>query len=106
MGDPINMTLILVKQKSVIFHDVEWRSEHFSNLLIFIFSDEFSSQDEEDDINGSRSSIQDANRRPASKASMPKIISRCKAIYAYTPKLDDELEINPGLWVTLQSLLF
>lgn len=27
---------------------------------------------------------------------MPKIISRCKAIYAYTPKLDDELEINPG----------
>lgn len=28
---------------------------------------------------------------------MPKIISRCKAIYAYSPNLDDELEINPGL---------
>lgn len=23
-------------------------------------------------------------------------MSRCKAIYAYSPKLDDELEINPG----------
>lgn len=26
----------------------------------------------------------------------PKIISRCKAIYSYTPKLSDELRINPG----------
>lgn len=66
-------------------------------LFFFLFfPDEFSSQDEDDDINGSRNSIQNANRRPTSKASMPKIISRCKAIYAYTPKLDDELEINPG----------
>lgn len=64
--------------------------------IISFFLDEFSSQDEDDDINGSRNSIQDASRRPASKVSMPKIISRCKAIYAYTPKLDDELEINPG----------
>lgn len=69
--------------------------------IYLFFPDEFSSQDEDDDINGSRNSIQDANRRSASKASMPKIISRCKAIYAYTPKLDDELEINPGLLTML-----
>lgn len=58
-------------------------------------SDEFSSQDEDDEIS-SRNSVQGINRRQTPNPSTPKIISRCKAIYAYSPKLDDELEINPG----------
>ncbi|XP_031629181.1 uncharacterized protein LOC116344673 [Contarinia nasturtii] len=58
--------------------------------------DEFSSQDEEDEIS-SRNSVQGTTyRRPTPNPSTPKIISHCKAIYAYSPKLDDELEINPG----------
>lgn len=59
-----------------------------------IISDEFSSQDEDDELHGSRNSIQAVNRRET--PSMPKIIGRCRAIYTYKPKLDDELEINPG----------
>lgn len=43
--------------------------------------DEFSSQDE-DDSDG---------QKP-----VPIVISRCKAIYSYTPKLYDELELTPG----------
>lgn len=66
--------------------------KNFNGFIHFIsFPDEFSSQDEDDEIGGSRNSIQGANRH-----NTPKIISRCKAIYAYSPKLDDELEINPG----------
>lgn len=85
----INMILILV-----CFGDLIFRGR---NLNEYIVLDEFSSQDEDDDITSSRNSmIQGVNRRTASNASMPKIISRCKAIYAYSPKLDDELEINPG----------
>lgn len=33
---------------------------------------------------------------PNQRDAKPKIISRCKAIYCYTPKLSDELRINPG----------
>lgn len=65
-------------------------------LDCFIVEDEFSSQDEEDDEVNGRNSAQGTNRRSTPNLSTPKIISRCKAIYAYTPKLDDELEINPG----------
>lgn len=69
--------------------------EKESFLLI---SDEFSSQDEDDDISSSKSSL--VTNRLSSPANgnqlVPKVISRCKAIYAYSPKLDDELEINPG----------
>lgn len=62
---------------------------------IFNLSDEFSSQDEDDEISG-RNSVQGINRRSTPNPTTPKVISRCKAIYAYSPKLDDELEINPG----------
>lgn len=65
-------------------------------IFLVIFSDEFSSQDEDDDEISGRNSVQGTNRRSTPNPSTPKIISRCKAIYAYTPKLDDELEINPG----------
>lgn len=64
--------------------------------LFFILKDEFSSQDEDDDEVNGRNSAQGTNRRGTPNPSAPKIISRCKAIYSYTPKLDDELEINPG----------
>lgn len=40
--------------------------------------------------------MQGTNRRSTPNPITPKVISQCKAIYAYTPKLDDELEINPG----------
>lgn len=88
----INMTLILV----CLFVSSKYYSPiEFINLIQTEIADEFSSQDEDDEI-GSRNSIQGTNRRSTSNPSTPKIISRCKAIYAYTPKLDDELEINPG----------
>lgn len=71
-----------------------------SNESTFItpLPDEFSSHDEGDDISSSKNSIATNQRTsPTTKnQSMPKIISRCKAVYAYLPKLDDELEINPG----------
>lgn len=62
---------------------------------LLTISDEFSSQDEDDEI-GSRNSMQETNGHRTPNPTTPKIISRCKAIYAYSPKLDDELEINPG----------
>lgn len=62
----------------------------------FLLSDEFSSQDEDDDINSSKNAIATNRRTSTTNEDQPKIISRCKAIYAYSPKLDDELEINPG----------
>lgn len=62
-------------------------------LFFHFFLDEFSSQDEDD-----KDSIQMPNQRDAN--GIPKIISRCKAIYSYTPKLADELRINPGMQIT------
>lgn len=69
---------------------------NFDLISLICGADEFSSQDEdEEDISGSKNSIE---RRTSvnENQSLPKIIGRCKAIYAYSPKLDDELEINPG----------
>ncbi|GAB0098975.1 hypothetical protein DMENIID0001_147910 [Sergentomyia squamirostris] len=50
--------------------------------------DEFSSHDEEED---SAKKSDNKVQPPQSKS-----IGRCKAIYNYTPKLYDELELNPG----------
>lgn len=68
----------------------------FELITRFFAADEFSSQDEDDEIS-SRNSVQGTNKRSTPNPTMPKIISHCKAIYAYTPKLDDELEISPGM---------
>lgn len=64
-------------------------------VLSSISSDEFSSQDEDDEISSSKNSVQ-TTRRNSLNSAPPKILGRCKALYAYSPKLDDELEINPG----------
>lgn len=66
------------------------------------FLDEFSSQDEDDDEISGRNSVQGSNRRSTPNPSTPKVISQCKAIYAYTPKLDDELEISPGKLIAMK----
>lgn len=68
----------------------------FELITRFFAADEFSSQDEDDEIS-SRNSVQGTNKRSTPNPTMPKIISHCKAIYTYTPKLDDELEISPGM---------
>lgn len=58
------------------------------------FTDEFSSQDEDDELgNKNRQSTSNSNRQ---SAITPAVISRCRAIYNYKPKLSDELELNPG----------
>lgn len=69
----------------------------------FSISDEFSSQDEDDDEINGRNSVQGLNRRTTPNPPVPKIIGHCKAIYAYTPKLDDELEISPGSFDHIRS---
>lgn len=61
----------------------------------FPFADEFSSQDEDDEVS-SRGSIQPATK----KSNVPVeavVLGRCKALYSYSPKLYDELELNPGM---------
>lgn len=75
--------------------------KNYKTFHFLLITDEFSSQDEDDDISSSKNSIA-TNRRSSSTNGnqlMPKIISQCKAIYAYSPKLDDELEINPGKYL-------
>ncbi|XP_037028589.1 nostrin isoform X2 [Bradysia coprophila] len=52
--------------------------------------DEFSSQDEDEEL----SKKQTIPRMLTTQ--QPAVISRCKALYNYTPKLYDELELNPG----------
>lgn len=54
--------------------------------------DEFSSQDEDDDNN---SSTTKKELRPQQQVSR-EVIGKCKALYSYTPKLYDELELTPG----------
>lgn len=65
--------------------------------------DEFSSQDDEDEIRQAKMEIHqqqqlqknhNENNNDVSAKSI--VISKCKALYSYTPKLYDELELNPG----------
>jgi len=79
--------------------------------------DEFSSQDEDEaepqpthqqqhfyqnaqEVQGSSMSSQGTNSNFTSVSSKDggqcQILGRCKALYSYTPKLYDELELNPG----------
>uniref|UniRef100_A0A7G3AV94 Putative e3 ubiquitin-protein ligase bre1 isoform x1 n=1 Tax=Lutzomyia longipalpis TaxID=7200 RepID=A0A7G3AV94_LUTLO len=53
--------------------------------------DEFSSHDEEEDCTRKSDKCP-----PTPQVTESKAIGRCKAIYNYTPKLYDELELNPG----------
>lgn len=82
----INMTRNLVRWRTVF----TFLHSSLFYYFFFVVADEFSSQDEDD-----KDSIQMPNPRDAN--GIPKIISRCKAIYSYTPKLSDELRINPGM---------
>uniref|UniRef100_A0A182NP94 Nostrin n=1 Tax=Anopheles dirus TaxID=7168 RepID=A0A182NP94_9DIPT len=72
--------------------------------------DEFSSQDEDEDrcsvapkqllengchpalVNGGSTNVD----HPDSVASQPVVLGRCRALFNYTPKLYDELELQPG----------
>lgn len=60
---------------------------------MFRNADEFSSQDEDDEVSGGVKK-QVATRRLS--AATPAVISRCRALYSYMPKLYDELELQPG----------
>lgn len=71
--------------------------EYIDSVLVWIWneirmflSDEFSSQDEDDEL----SKKQTIPRMLSTQ--QPIVISRCKALYNYSPKLYDELELNPG----------
>lgn len=55
--------------------------------------DEFSSNDDDDD---DVSSKKEMLVKPQEIPPPPVVIGRCKAIYSYTPKLYDELELNSG----------
>lgn len=64
------------------------------NYLFIFVTDEFSSQDEEDDLGSKQRQSTSNNRQSANPPSV--VISRCRVIYNYKPKLSDELELNPG----------
>lgn len=87
----LNLVNILLEALFQRILEEKWIMSWLKTLSVDI-SDEFSSQDEDDSISISKNSTQIPNQRDAK----PKIISRCKAIYCYTPKLSDELRINPG----------
>lgn len=74
-------------------------------------SDDFSSQDEDDELGGNKqrhskmptqttttSSQSDLTSNGQAASAQPAVISRCRAIYSYEPKLYDELELSPGEW--------
>lgn len=70
----------------------------FIHFLFNSFADEFSSQDEDDEVS-SKASVQAATKTAPSHTNgtaVPTILGRCKALYSYSPKLYDELELNPG----------
>lgn len=93
MVDLINMILILVSElKSVVVSHNNQTNQWFS----FDYPpDEFSSQDEDDEVS-SKTSVQAVTKKSSVPAA-PIILSRCKALYSYSPKLYDELELNPGM---------
>lgn len=84
-------------------------------LTLTHFADEFSSQDEEEDrsvasgienshhhnghSNGHSSDAVDdsgANSETTTSGTPSVIVGRCRALFNYTPKLYDELELQPG----------
>jgi nostrin len=71
-----------------------------SNLFNFrSFADEFS--DEDDELSNSKKELNNLQNQQQSTTSAPTtvyptVIGRCKALYSYTPKLYDELELLPG----------
>lgn len=58
--------------------------------MVFFILDEFSSQDEDEELSKKQTIPRMLN------TAQPIVISRCKALYNYSPKLYDELELNPG----------
>lgn len=60
---------------------------------MFRNADEFSSQDEDDEVSGGVKKQLAVQRL---SAAAPAVISRCRALYSYMPKLYDELELHPG----------
>jgi nostrin len=63
-----------------------------------LIADEFSDEDEDHsatkkDINGHQSQTQVPTDATVPYAT---VIGQCKALYSYTPKLYDELELEPG----------
>lgn len=74
---------------------------NYINDNLVVPTDEFSSHDEADEedsssspevINKSMASVTD----PSQPEKQPVVIGRCRAMYNYTPKLYDELELEPG----------
>lgn len=69
--------------------------------------DEFSSQDEDEELSKKQqtvvaSCVGESTVMPrVIPVSPPMVISRCKALYSYLPKLYDELELNPGITIHL-----
>lgn len=58
--------------------------------------DEFSSQDEDEDTPEKDKPDGATVESPEHSNKKPVVISRCKALYSYSPKLYDELELTPG----------
>lgn len=70
-------------KKTPIFHLLD------KILIIFItFTDEFSSDDEGTKSEASKLTT-DSSKQPMT------VLGKCKALYSYTPKLYDELELFP-----------
>lgn len=64
--------------------------------------DEFSSQDEDEDVSKTQTTLcaGESTVMPCViPVSPPMVISRCRALYSYLPKLYDELELNPGIYI-------
>uniref|UniRef100_A0AAG5DJH4 SH3 domain-containing protein n=1 Tax=Anopheles atroparvus TaxID=41427 RepID=A0AAG5DJH4_ANOAO len=65
--------------------------------------DEFSSQDEDDDpkqaqenVGGAKADGTDTGCSGAAPSQQPVVLGHCRALFNYTPKLYDELELQPG----------
>jgi Variant SH3 domain len=89
MGCPISRIQISVSDRMLKIN---------GNLKNLIISDEFSDEDDEHtatkkEVNGHQSQSQVPAESPVP---LPTVIGRCKALYSYTPKLYDELELEPG----------
>lgn len=61
-------------------------------LTFPLFSDEFSSQDEDDEVKRD----QHLTNNGIQQSTRLEVIGRCRAMYDYSPKLYDELQLAPG----------
>lgn len=61
------------------------------NMLLF--PDEFSSQSD------SSSDLQDVGKNGNGDDSVQKYIGKCRALYTYEARLDDELTLSPGYFL-------